>query len=68
MKEAMEFRYIPYRSVHGSGIMKIFRIRKMCVEINEKEWIESPLIGVSESPISGEEEYQLILNCKVQML
>lgn len=68
MKEAMEFRYIPYRSVHGSGIMKIFRIRKMCVEINEKEWIESPLIGVSESPISGEEDYQLILNCKVQML
>ena len=39
MKEAMEFRYIPYRSVHGSGIMKIFRIRKTCVEINEKEWI-----------------------------
>mgnify|MGYP000140455087 CR=1 FL=1 len=34
----------------------------MCVEINEKEWIESPLIGVSESPISGEEDYQLILN------
>ena len=68
MKEAMEFRYIPYRSVHGSGVMKIFRIRKMCVEINEKEWIESPLIGVSESPISGEEDYQLILNCKVQML
>lgn len=68
MKEAMKFRYIPYRSVHGSGIMKIFRIRKMCVEINEKEWIESPLIGVSESPISGEEDYQLILNCKVQML
>ena len=68
MKEAMEFRYIPYRSVHGSGIMKIFRIRKMCVEINEKEWIEFPLIGVSESPISGEEDYQLILNCKVQML
>jgi len=48
--------------------MKIFRIRKMCVEINEKEWIEFPLIGVSESPISGEEDYQLILNCKVQML
>ena len=68
MKEAMEFRYIPYRSVHGSGIMKVFRIRKMCVEINEKEWIESPLIGVSESPISGEGDYQLILNCKVQML
>ena len=22
-------------------------------KINEKEWIESPLIGVSESPISG---------------
>ena len=47
--------------------MKIFRIRKMCGN-NEKEWIESPLIGVSESPISGEEDYQLILNCKVQML
>ena len=28
MKEAMEFRYIPYRSVHGSGIMKIFQ---MCI-------------------------------------
>jgi len=26
------------------------------------------LIGVSESPISGKEDYQLILNCKVQML
>ena len=38
------------------------------MKINEKEWIESPLIGVSESPISGEEDYQLILNCKVQML
>ena len=40
----------------------------MCVEIKEKQWIQSPLIGVSESPISEEEGYQLILNCKVQML
>ena len=42
--------------------------RTITMKINEKEWIEFPLIGVSESPISGEEDYQLILNCKVQML
>lgn len=57
-------RYIPYRSIGGSSIMKVFRGRKMCVGKEEKQWIEFPLIGVSESPISEDGHYQLILNCR----
>ena len=62
--EREQIRYIPYRSVGGSSIMKVFRGRKMCVGREEKQWIEFPLIGVSESEISEDGRYQLILNCK----
>lgn len=57
--------YIPYRSVSGTGIMKVFRIEKMCVEKEKKQWVEHPLIGVSESPICADGSYQLILNHSV---
>ena len=63
-EEATQIRYIPYRSIGGSSVMKVFRIRRMCVGKKEKQWIESPLIGVSECPICEDGHYQLILNCR----
>lgn len=56
------FRYIPYRTVGKESIMPVFRIRKMCVHLEEERWIKSPVIGVCEERVSEQEEYQMILN------
>ena len=57
-----KMRYIPYQSISGTGVIKIFRIEKMCVSMDGEKWIEKPLIGISEGTISEKQEYQLILN------
>lgn len=56
------FRYIPFCSVSGESIMPVFRGEKMCIHTGEECWIMNPLLGVSRSEISGEENYQMILN------
>ena len=56
------FHMIPYRSVSGEGIMKVFRIRKMCVHTDVDRWISEPMIGVAEEPVSEGKEYEIILN------
>ncbi|HAX50772.1 sigma-E processing peptidase SpoIIGA [Muricomes intestini] len=56
------FRYIPYRTVGRESIMPVFRIRKMCVHLEEDRWVENPVLGVCEECVSEQEEYQMILN------
>ena len=46
-----KMRYIPYQSISGTGVIKIFRIEKMCVSMDGEKWIEKPLIGISEGTI-----------------
>ena len=42
--------------------MKVFRVEKMCVHMEEERWIENPLLGIGEERLSGDEEYEMILN------
>lgn len=59
------FHMIPYRCVSGDRVMKVFRIRKMCVhteKAGEEKWIQNPLLGVGEETLSGNKEYEIILN------
>lgn len=61
------FRLIPCRSVNGESVMKVFRVKKMCIHmeedsVNEERWIEAPLLGVGEQSLSGNNEYEMILN------
>ena len=56
------FRYIPYRCIQGEAVMKVFRIRRMCVRTDGDQWIENPLLGIGEESLSSEGEYEMILN------
>lgn len=56
------FHMIPYQSVGGERVMKVFRIRRMCVHTDVDRWISEPVIGVSEEPVSVGKEYEIILN------
>lgn len=56
------FRYIPYRSISGEGIMPVFRGERMCIHTEEECWIMNPLLGVSKVEISSEKNCQMILN------
>ena len=56
------FRMIPYQCVSGESVMKVFRIRKMCIHMKEERWIENPLLGIGEEWGSCDEEYEMILN------
>ena len=56
------FHMIPYRSVGGERVMKVFRIRKMCVHTDVDRWICEPMIGVAEETVSEGKEYEIILN------
>ena len=40
----------------------MFRARKMCVHMEEDRWIEEPLLGIGEESLSGDGEYEMILN------
>lgn len=56
------FHYIPYRSVGKESVMPVFRLKKMCIHIDEGHWVENPIIGICEEQVSEQEEYQMILN------
>ena len=56
------FRLIPYRCVSGESVMKVFRVKKMCVHMEEDRWIENALVGIGEESLSGDREYEMILN------
>ena len=57
------FRLIPYRCVSGGeSVMKVFRVKKMCVHMEEDRWIENALVGIGEESLSGDREYEMILN------
>ena len=59
------FHYIPYRTVGKSGIMPVFCPEKICVHTAQSVWIEKPVIGICEKPVSEIEEYQMILNPEI---
>lgn len=56
------FHIIPYRCVGGNRVMTVFRIDKMCVHMKEERWIHRPLLGVGTDSLSGNKEYEMILN------
>lgn len=57
------FRLIPYQCVGGNSMMRVFRINRMCVHMDEDCWIERPLLGIGETEFSGRSgEYEMILN------
>lgn len=59
------FRYLPYRTVSGSGVMPVVRIRKMCIHMQKNFWREKPLIGIGSGELAEQEEYQMILNSDI---
>ena len=42
--------------------MKVFRVKKMCVHMGDDRWVEKPLLGIGEEGLSGNREYEMILN------
>ena len=60
------FRYIPYHTIGKSeGVLKLVKFDKMCVKATEEQWVNNPLIAISEENISDKGEYQMILNPKL---
>ena len=62
------FHMIPYHCVSGDQVMKVFRIEKMCVHTGragEERWIQNPLLGIGEETLSGNKEYEIILNPEI---
>ncbi|MDY5987669.1 sigma-E processing peptidase SpoIIGA [Sporofaciens sp. SGI.106] len=58
-----KFRYIPYHSIgKKSGVIPVVTLDWMCIGGEEEQWIESPLVGISETDISSDGEYDLIIN------
>ncbi len=61
-----KIRFIPYHSIgKNQGVIPVFTLDRMCIEGEEREWIENPLIGISDTNISANEEYDMILNPEV---
>ena len=58
-------RFIPYRCVGGESLMKVFRIRKMCIHTDEEQWVDHPLFGIGEGVLSERGEYSVILNPEI---
>ena len=56
------FRLVPYRCAGGEALMKVFRLKKICIHTGEDRWIDSPLVGIGETYLSGGREYEMILN------
>lgn len=56
------FRLIPYRCIGGESVMRVFRVKKICIHMEEDRWIEHPLLGIGEKGLSGDKEYEMILN------
>ena len=60
-------RMIACRTVGGETGMRVIRIRKMCIHMEEDKWIDHPLFGIAEDGISGDGSYSVILNPAVMM-
>lgn len=55
-------RYIPYHTIgKGRGVIPIVPIDRICIDGEEKQWIEQPVIAISEDSSFGN-EYDVILN------
>lgn len=58
-----KIRFIPYRSIGKShGVIPVITLDCMCIEDEENEWVEHPLIGISDTNISENEKFDMILN------
>lgn len=57
-------RFIPYHSVgKKTGVIPVIVLEKMCIlSDGEEQWVEKPLVGISEDEISAGGEYEMILN------
>lgn len=61
-----KIRYIPYHTIgKKNGVIPVITLDKMCIEGEENEWIDSPLIGICDTKISENDEYDMILNPEV---
>ena len=57
------FRLIPYRCVGGDALMRVFRVSRMCVHMEEDKWIYRPLLGIGDAEVSGRGGmYEMLLN------
>ncbi len=65
MKTLFGLRYIPYRTVNGTGVMPIVRVEKMCVKGEQECQVERPILGICGEMISEKEDYQMILNADI---
>ena len=55
-------RLIPYQCTGGKSVMRVFRIRRMCIHMEEDKWIEHPLLGIGEEVLSGDGSFKMLLN------
>lgn len=61
-----KIRFIPYHTIGKKhGVIPVITLDRMCIEGEENEWIENPLIGISDTKISENDEYDMILNPEV---
>lgn len=65
LKTLYGLRYIPYRTVNGTGVMPIVRAEKLCVNGAQECLVERPILGICGEMISEEEDYQMILNTDI---
>ena len=64
-KNVHNIRYISYHTIgKKEGIMPLFVIERMCLCMEEEQWIEKPLIAVSNEAF-GNGIYKMILNPEV---
>ena len=60
-------RYIPYQSIgRQDGVIPVITVDRLCVKGKEEQWVEKPLIGISETDISAGKEYDMILNPDIE--
>lgn len=64
-EKAPGFHFLPCRFAGGEGVIKVFRIRKMCIHTKEERWVESPLFGIGEGILSEGGDYSVILNPEI---
>lgn len=61
MPEGM--RYIAYHTIgRKKGIMPVVTLDRLRIYGEEEQWVEKPLVGISEEDISAGKEYGMILN------
>ncbi len=64
-EKAPGFHFLPCRFAGGESVIKVFRIRKMCIHTKEERWVEDPLFGIGEGILSEGGEYSVILNPEI---